>query len=38
MDLKELISGIAPLDEGAMEAAKRRWDSMAHPLGSLGLL
>ncbi len=38
MDLKELISGIAPLDEGAMEAAKRRWDSVAHPLGSLGLL
>ena len=38
MDLKELISGIAPLDQGAMEAAKRRWDSVAHPLGSLGLL
>ena len=38
MDLKELISGIALLDEGAMEAAKRRWDSVAHPLGSLGLL
>ena len=38
MDLKELISGIAPLDEGAMEAAKRRWDSVAPPLGSLGLL
>ena len=38
MTLKEVISRIEPLDHSAMEQAKRRWDSVAHPLNSLGLL
>ena len=29
---------IEPLDQGAMEESQRRWDSIAHPLDSLGLL
>lgn len=38
MDLNEVISAIRPADQGAMAAAQRRWDSIAHPLGSLGEL
>lgn len=36
--LKEAISHIVPADPAAMAEAKRRWDSIAKPLGSLGLL
>ncbi len=38
MMLTEVVQGIRPLDEGARTAAKQRWDAVAHPLGSLGLL
>ena len=34
----QLGASIQPLDHRAMAEAKRRWDSIAHPLGSLGLL
>ena len=37
-ELEQLIGRIAPADQGAMEAARRRWDAIAKPLGSLGLL
>ena len=37
-ELTRALAGIAPLDGRAMGEAKRRWDSIAHPLGSLGLL
>ena len=33
----ELIKQITPPDEAARTAAKRQWDSLAKPLGSLGL-
>ena len=36
--LKEAIAHIVPADPAAMAEAKRRWDSIAKPLGSLGLL
>lgn len=36
--LSEYIAQIAPADAQAIQAAKQRWDSIAHPLGSLGLL
>ncbi|MDR1217516.1 MAG: nicotinate-nucleotide--dimethylbenzimidazole phosphoribosyltransferase [Oscillospiraceae bacterium] len=36
--LHELIAGIRPPDAGAARAAARRWDNIAKPLGSLGLL
>lgn len=36
--LNKIISGIWPLDERAIYAAKRRVDSLAKPLGSLGYL
>ncbi len=36
--LQERLAEIAPLDARSMERAKRRWDSIAHPLHSLGLL
>ena len=38
MTLEEVVRGIAPADQAAMEQARRRWDSIANPLGSLGLL
>ncbi|MBC8569297.1 nicotinate-nucleotide--dimethylbenzimidazole phosphoribosyltransferase [Zongyangia hominis] len=38
MTMEETIKCIRPLDEGAMEAAKDRWDAIAKPLHSLGLL
>lgn len=38
MDLQQLCARIAPPDEGAMAEARRRWDGVAKPLGSLGLL
>ena len=34
----EMIRKITPPDEAARAAAKTRWDSLAKPLGSLGLL
>lgn len=34
----EMIQKITPPDEAARAAAKTRWDSLAKPLGSLGLL
>ena len=37
-ELAALISAIRPADRGAMAAARARWDSIAKPLGSLGLL
>ena len=37
-ELKPLLSAVAPPDRGAEEAAKSHWDSLAKPLGSLGLL
>lgn len=36
MTLEETISAIRPLDEEAMKEARRRWDSIAKPLHSLG--
>ncbi len=38
MELCKLIEAITQPDASAREAAKRRWDSIAKPLGSLGLL
>ena len=38
MDLNLGCEGIAPFDEAAAAAAKRNWDAIAKPLGSLGLL
>ncbi|MDC7288360.1 nicotinate-nucleotide--dimethylbenzimidazole phosphoribosyltransferase [Blautia schinkii] len=38
MTLEEAIAQIQPLDEDAMAAARRRWDSIAKPLHSLGKL
>lgn len=38
MNLQETIEKIMPLDESAMKDAKKRWDSIAHPLHSLGKL
>lgn len=38
MDFSELNERISPSDESAMTEAKRRWDNVAKPLGSLGLL
>ena len=36
--LDELLAAVVPVDEGAAEAARRRWDSLAKPPGSLGRL
>ena len=36
--LAQIGDHIGPLDQGAMEEAQRRWDAIAHPLNSLGLL
>lgn len=38
MKLRETIENIKPLDERAMEAGQKHWDSIAKPLGSLGKL
>ncbi|MGN0625886.1 MAG: nicotinate-nucleotide--dimethylbenzimidazole phosphoribosyltransferase [Oscillospiraceae bacterium] len=38
MNLQQTIQSIRPLDTDAMETAARRWDSIAKPLHSLGLL
>ena len=38
MTLEEAVSKIKPLNVDAMEAAKKRWDSIAKPLHSLGML
>lgn len=38
MTLKEVIEQIRPADSSARAAARRRWDAVAHPLDSLGLL
>ena len=38
MNLQEAVNGIQPLDEKAMEQAREHWDSIAHPLHSLGKL
>ena len=38
MNLQETIEKIKPLDEKAMECTRNRWDSIAHPLHSLGKL
>lgn len=37
MNLQETIEKIQPLDEQMMEVTRKRWDSIAHPLHSLGL-
>ena len=37
-ELAEICRAIRPADGAVMAAAKRRWDSLAKPLGSLGLL
>lgn len=37
-ELKSLLAAVAPPDRGTEAAAKRHWDSLAKPLGSLGLL
>ncbi len=37
-ELERLCREVRPLDEGAMSRAKLRWDGIAKPLGSLGLL
>ena len=38
MTLEETISAIRPGDPAARDAARRWWDRLAKPLGSLGLL
>ena len=38
MTLEEAIAKIEPLNSEAMSEAKRRWDAIAKPLNSLGLL
>lgn len=38
LTFQETIEKIKPLDASSMEAAKKRWDSIAHPLHSLGLM
>lgn len=37
MNLQETISKIEPVNQQMREVAKKRWDSIAHPLHSLGL-
>ena len=36
MTLEETLQKIHPLDEKAMEISRKRWDSIAKPLHSLG--
>lgn len=38
LTLKEAAAQVKPLDAPSMEAAGKRWDSIAHPLHSLGLM
>ena len=38
MILEQALRAIKPADREAYEDAKKRWDSIAKPLGSLGLL
>ena len=38
MTLEQIIEGIRPGDDHARDAALRHWDSLAKPLGSLGIL
>ena len=38
MRMEEILKGIRPADVKAMEQARLRWDGLAKPLGSLGLL
>lgn len=38
MTLQETIAAVRGADESARELARRRWDSLAKPLGSLGVL
>lgn len=38
MNLPQLLSTITPPDAAAAQAARAHWDSLAKPLGSLGLL
>lgn len=38
MTLQETLEKIKPLNEQTREIAKKRWDSIAHPLHSLGLM
>ena len=38
MTLQEVLSAIQPADEAARRTALTRWDAVAHPLHSLGLL
>ena len=36
--LKDILSSIKELDKDAMEMSQKRWNSIAKPLNSLGLL
>lgn len=38
MNLEEIVNGIEPLDENAIELSKKKWNSIAKPLHSLGKL
>ena len=38
LTLKEAKDLVKPLDIQSMEAARKRWDSIAHPLHSLGMM
>lgn len=38
MELKSLIQSITPADKSTIDIAQRRWNSIAKPLNSLGLL
>ncbi len=38
MNLQEILAAIRPINQQAAQEAKRRWDSIAKPLNSLGLL
>ena len=38
MNLEEIINGIRPLDQKAMELCKERWNTLGKPLYSLGRL
>ena len=38
LGLNRQLAAITPADQGAMEAAKQRWDSIAKPLHGLGKL
>lgn len=37
-ELRELLSTIRPADREVMEIARKRWNSVAKPIGSLGIL